>query len=98
MFRNMTIGKKLAMGFSIVLILLVLVGGISFRGVTILSDGAKDVVYKNGLNETLKEKEVDHLNWANQVAALLTDDTVTELHVETDDHKCAFGKWLYGDE
>ena len=28
---------------------------------------------------------------------LLTDANVTELHVETDPHKCGFGKWYYSD-
>ena len=41
---------------------------------------------------------MDHLNWANKVNALLTDKNVTELAVETDAHKCGFGKWLYGEE
>ena len=28
----------------------------------------------------------------------MTDDAVTELNAETDDHQCEFGKWLYGEE
>ncbi|MBN2455037.1 MAG: CZB domain-containing protein, partial [Sedimentisphaerales bacterium] len=97
MFKNLTIGKKLALGFAAVLILLVLVGAISFWGVTNLGVGAQDVVAKNELVDNLTRKEIDHLNWANQVTALLTDDNVTELNVQTDDHKCAFGQWLYSD-
>ncbi len=97
MFRNLTIGKKLALGFALVLVLLVAVGTISFRGVSGMGTHAKDVIAKNKLIENLTLKEIDHLNWANKVAALLTDDNVTELAVETDDHKCAFGQWLYGD-
>ncbi len=31
------------------------------------------------------------------MATLLTDENVTELKVQTDNHKCAFGQWLYGD-
>ena len=44
----------------------------------------------------MAQKEVDHLNWAKAVNSLLTDDRVKELNVQTDPHKCAFGKWLYG--
>src|SRR4030042_854055 len=98
MFKNMTIGKKLALGFAIVLVLLVFVGASSFYCITGMSNDAIDVVYQNGLSESLKDKEIDHLNWANEVVALLTDDSVTELNVQTDDHKCAFGQWLYGDD
>jgi methyl-accepting chemotaxis protein len=40
---------------------------------------------------------VDHLNWANEVNALLTDDTVSELRDQTDPHKSSFGQWYYGE-
>jgi methyl-accepting chemotaxis protein len=97
MLQHMTIGKKLALGFGLVLVLLTLVGGISYRGISQMNTGANDVIAKNQLIENLKSKEIDHLNWANQVVALITDDSVTELSVQTDDHKCGFGQWLYGD-
>ncbi|HKK91214.1 MAG TPA: methyl-accepting chemotaxis protein, partial [Desulfobacteraceae bacterium] len=54
------------------------------------------VIDGNKLDGNLAQKEVDHLNWANRVSALLTDESVTRLDVETDDHQCGFGKWLYG--
>ena len=95
--KNMTIGKKLALGFGVVLVLLALVGIISFRGVSGMGGDAQDVVAKNDLVNNLTRKEVDHLNWASQVVALFTDDSVTQLTVQTDDHKCAFGQWLYSD-
>lgn len=97
MLKNMTIGRKLAVGFGLVLILLTLVGVLSFRGVSQMGAGAHDVIGKNELTADLARKEIDHLNWANQVVALITDESVTELSVETDDHKCAFGQWLYSE-
>ncbi len=97
MFINMTIGKKIALGFSLVIVLLVVVGILSFRGVTGMGKNAEDVISKNELIATITQKEIDHLNWANAVNELLTNDEVTELNVQTDDHKCAFGQWLYSD-
>jgi len=97
MFKKMSIGKKLACGFGVVLLLLVVVGTLTFRGVSSLGVGVKDVIVKNELNESLIRKEIDHLNWANAVTELLTNDQVTELNVQTDDHLCAFGKWLFSD-
>jgi len=97
MFKNMTVGRKLAFGFGVVLVLLTLVGTVSFLGVTRMGAGAEDVIVKHELIENLTQKEIDHLNWANQVTALFTDKNVTELKVQTDDHKCAFGQWFYGD-
>ncbi|NLX57884.1 MAG: methyl-accepting chemotaxis protein, partial [Phycisphaerae bacterium] len=98
MFKGMTVGKRIVCGFATVLALLLVVGVIAFQGVTRMSGDAVDAVQKNGLIEVLTQREVDHLNWAAEVGNLLIDDKVTTLQVETDDHKCAFGKWLYSDE
>ena len=96
--KNMTVGKKIALGFGFVMGLLVIVGTLSFFGVSRLVGNTKHVVEMNALNANLTQKEVDHLNWASKVAELLTNEEVTELDVQTDDHECAFGKWLYSDE
>jgi len=96
-WKKMTIGKRIAAGFFIVLALLTAVGLISFFGVGTIVGDATEVIHGNQLDGNLAQKEVDHLNWAGKVNALLTDDKITQLAVETDDHKCAFGKWLYGE-
>ena len=95
-FNKMTIGKKITLGFAIVLGLLAVAGVLSFTGVGQIVTNAQEVISGNQLDCALAQKEVDHLNWAGKVNALLTDDAVTELKVQTDPHKCAFGQWLYG--
>jgi methyl-accepting chemotaxis protein len=97
-WKNMTIGKRISAGFSVVLILLVVIASANYLGVGKILINANEVIAGNKLDGTLAQKEVDHLNWISQVNALLNDDTVTELDVETDYTKCGFGKWLYGDE
>ena len=94
---EMTVGKKIAVGFGIVLLLLVASVLIAFSGVGGIVHNASEVIDGNRLDGELAQREVDHLNWANQVNALITDDLVTTLKVETDDHKCGFGQWLYGE-
>ncbi len=98
MMRNATIGKKIGLGFGVVMALLVLVGGLSYNGFGRVLSDAEEVIDSNKVDGLLAQRELDHLVWTNQVSALLTDDSVTELDVQTDDHQCAFGKWLYGDE
>ncbi len=93
----MTIGKKIGAGFAGIIGLLIIVTGFSYFGILGIVDNATEVIEGNKLKGELKQKEVDHLNWANKVNQLLTDEKVTELKVETDHHKCAFGKWLYGE-
>ena len=97
MLKNMTVGKRLAMGFGIILAVLAVTILASFTGMGKTVGNAKEVIYGNQLDQVMAQKEIDHLNWASQVSALLTDENVTQLAVQTDDHECGFGKWLYSD-
>ena len=94
MFR--TIGNKIAAGFGVVLGLLSLLALLNFIGVGRIVGDAERVIEGNKLNAELAQREVDHLNWAAKVSGFLVDDQVRELEVETDYHKCGFGKWYYG--
>ncbi|MBN2161678.1 MAG: CZB domain-containing protein [Pontiellaceae bacterium] len=97
-WKNLKLSRKLGIGFGAVILLLFIVGITAFSGISNITGNAKIVISGNQLRGLLVQKEVDHLNWANSVCALLTDDTVTTLNVQMDDHQCAFGKWLYGPE
>jgi methyl-accepting chemotaxis protein len=96
-WKNMTIGKKIGLGFGFVLALLIVVGVASYTGIDSVVRDSSRINDGNKLIEGLAQKEIDHLNWVNKVNALLADDEVKKLDVETDDHKCGFGKWLYGE-
>ncbi len=96
-WKDLKLSMKFGVGFGIVLLLLVITGGWAINGIGGIVGNAEEVIDGNKLRGEMVQKEVDHLNWANQVGALLTDDSVTELNVETDPKKCAFGKWFYGE-
>lgn len=96
-WKNLTIGKKIAAGFGIILIMLTAVGLISFTGISKIITNADQVIEGNRLDSLLAQKEVDHLSWASKVIEVVTDDELTTLDIETDDHKCGLGKWLYGE-
>jgi methyl-accepting chemotaxis protein len=93
----MTVGRKIATGFGTVLLLLVASAMLSFSGVGGMVKDASEVIDGNKLDGELAQREVDHLNWVNKVNALINDDQVHTLNVETDDHQCGFGQWLYGE-
>jgi len=97
MLGKMTVGKKIGLGFGVMLVLLGAVGALSYSGVGGIVENANEVITGNKLDGQMAQKEVDHLNWANKVSALLTDEKVTKLEVEVDPHKCAFGQWLFGE-
>ena len=94
---DLTIGKRIGFGFGIVLLLLIVQGILSFTGVGGIVDNASEVIDGKALDGVLAQKEVDHLNWANAVNELISNEAVHTLNVETDHTRCGFGKWLYGD-
>ena len=96
-WRGMTIGRKIATGFGLVFLGLLIVWALSYTGVSGLVKNAEQVIAGNKLDGLLAQREVDHLNWANKVSTTLTDADASGLEVEIDDHKCGFGKWLYGE-
>jgi len=95
--KNMTIGKMIAAGFGMVLILLTVAGTLNYMGIESVVNNAGQIIYSNKLSGFLAQAEVDHLKWVNKVEAFLIDDNITELDVEADNHQCSFGKGLYGE-
>lgn len=96
-WKDIKLKWKFFVGFGTVLLLLTIVAAWSIFGISGILGNAKSVVSGNKLDALLAQKEVDHLNWVSKVNALLTDQSVTVLDVETDDHRCGFGAWLYGE-
>ncbi|UCD50246.1 MAG: CZB domain-containing protein, partial [Phycisphaerales bacterium] len=97
MKRQWTIGRKITGGYGLVLLALAVIAVWSVYGIGGIVDNAGEVIDGNKLRGEMVQKEVDHLNWASQVTDLLTDANVTTLTVQTDPHKCAFGKWYYSE-
>jgi len=96
--KNWKMGLKMIFGFGIILVLLTFIAVFAIIGISDIVGNAGVVIAGNKLDGNLAQREVEHLNWAGDVNALLTDASVTELNVQLDDHECAFGKWLYGQE
>ena len=97
-WKDLRINVKMYAGFGFVILLLTAIAVWSIFGITKIVYNAEEVIAGNKLDGLLAQKEVDHLNWAGDINALLTDSTITELNVQMDDHQCAFGQWLYGEE
>ena len=98
MLGNTNIKRGIGIGFSVVLLLMLIITGVAYYGLGELVSRADTSGEVKQIRAALIQREVDHLNWANKVSALINDDTVRELNVQTDPQKCAFGKWYYSEE
>jgi len=65
-WKQMTVGKRITIGFGVVTTLVFVVGLLSFTGVGRIVQNAGDVIQGNRLDGELAQKEADHLNWARE--------------------------------
>ncbi|MBD3331457.1 HAMP domain-containing protein, partial [candidate division GN15 bacterium] len=98
MFKNLKIGRKLALGFGVVLLLLSAVSVSTYLNLGDINaqSAQSEQAYTN--QSFLIAKEVDHLQWMSQVSDLFVHDDINSLTVETDPHKCGLGKWMHSEE
>ena len=94
--RALTLGKKLLLGFGIVLLLLMGVGVLTNFGIGRIVDQAVEVIKANSLSGFLAQCEVDHLAQMGEVQQFLSANGNQALSVESNPRKCELGKWLYG--
>ncbi len=96
-WKDLKLGNKFFVAFGLVIALLILVAYWAINGIGGIVGNAEEVIHGNELRTELEEKHVQHLKWVGDVSKLLTDAETEHLNVETDPHKCAFGKWYYGE-
>ncbi|MFH2047001.1 MAG: methyl-accepting chemotaxis protein [Pseudomonadota bacterium] len=90
--QNISIVKRIIFSFIIVLLLLCAVGVISHIGI----NNVVNNVAANLLDRDLAKKEIALQDWVKKVNLYSNNEYADKLEAETDEHKCAFGKWLYG--
>ncbi len=98
MFANLKIGKKLGVGFAIVLLLFVVASYFNYSAFLSVEEHLHAIGGCEADKSLMIEKEVDHLQWANRLCQLFYDEDVNHVDVQLDDHKCGLGQWLYSAE
>ena len=97
MKTSKTIKQRLTVGTSIIAAILVVTGAYNYFGVGRVVLHGTEVISGHKLDAELAQREVDHLMWVNKVRDFLDNEQAGQLEVETDHHKCGFGKWYYGE-
>ncbi|OGP71287.1 MAG: hypothetical protein A2Z73_02075 [Deltaproteobacteria bacterium RBG_13_60_28] len=96
-WKDVTIGKKIVVGWGLALLAVAGIVILCFLSIGQLVKDAKGVIKGNKLDGLLAQKEVDHLLWAGKLSASLISGKAGNLNLQTDDHKCPLGAWLYGE-
>ncbi len=96
-WKDQRISVKLGTGFGALLVLVMIIGTWSVLGIEGILDDADEVIVSNGLDASLAQMEIDHLNWIKKVNLMLTNQSSADQEIETDAQKCSLGRWLEGD-
>ncbi|MCW8930865.1 MAG: methyl-accepting chemotaxis protein [Gammaproteobacteria bacterium] len=96
-WKNLKIFSKILLGFSIVLSILIVISSWSYININSMISDGKEVIDGNKLRGNILQREIDHLNWVNQLSQFLNDDNINELELQLDHTKCKLGKWYFGD-
>ncbi|MCA1945218.1 MAG: methyl-accepting chemotaxis protein [Desulfovibrio sp.] len=97
-WKNLSIGSKLAVGFGLVLLLLVLLGFRAVRGTEEVLEGMRLSTESILSIYALKVNETNHLAWSTEVGQGLILGDMGHVAAQTDYTQCEFGKWYYGSE
>jgi len=96
--KDLSISTKLLLAFGTVLLFLTIITVLSWLRFGSVTSALDHADYSTHLNKIILEREIDHLKFVNKAGHFFTDGTLKSMQVETDDHQCALGKWLYGSE
>lgn len=95
--NGLKIGFRQGIAFGLVVALLgmIIVGAnISIKK---LHDDIELVEEAHSMKEIFQNRYLDHIKWAQKISLALLESENWKLAVETDPHKCEFGKWYYGE-
>jgi methyl-accepting chemotaxis protein len=96
-WNDLSFWNKLAITFGTLLVLLMLSSVISYKGVATTVAVSRQTQSINALHDLFYAKTIDHYKWLNKVDRVLLDGNSSRLGVQTDDHRCKLGTWLYGE-
>jgi methyl-accepting chemotaxis protein len=97
-WKDLSLALKLGVAFGLILIMTAVIGLVSYAGIKNIVFNAHGVIEGNNMRADIAAAEIAHLNWMKKVSSFLTENSKQDLDVQVDDHKCAFGQWLYGEQ
>ncbi|MCR4666042.1 MAG: CZB domain-containing protein [Desulfovibrio sp.] len=96
MWKNMKIGRKIFLMMAAIILIILTQTWYSYQGVENLEKSMTSLSDAQMLSREILHKEIDHLNWVDQLEAFAFTPSKKSLSVQKDHKSCGFGKFLFG--
>lgn len=96
-WSNILIGKKIGSGFTLVIMLVLILSVLNYLGLISIHDSSHEVLEISDLIHTLALREIDHLLWSERLRDIIDTGMISDTDIELDPHKCELGQWLNSD-
>ncbi|HAI11981.1 MAG TPA: methyl-accepting chemotaxis protein [Phycisphaerales bacterium] len=94
---KLTIARRIGLSFLLIVTLMIITAVSVLNSVSTVKHEEHHAAEFQGWGRLLVEKEVDHLAWVNALNHTFLQNQ-PKVTVQTDDHKCGMGKWLFGEQ
>lgn len=95
--NNISLGKKFALGFGTITLLLVIIALISLLGFRSVLQSANESIKSDDFRAQLLQSYNAHLHWSKELSQSIYADQDNRVKVELNHTLCAFGRWYYGE-
>ncbi len=96
-WNDLTLRAKFLGGLATLLLAVVLSGTLSIFSLHRIDDTFSSLASGTSVDTGILIREVQHLQWANDLSSFLLDPEMTQLPVQTDPTKCGLGQWYSSD-
>ncbi len=97
-WNNLSVKAKFVSGISLILVLTILSVVFSVKALDSITGDIDKLNAGFDLRRSILEREVQHLQWVNNLSKYLISAEEKELSIVKDPTQCGFGKWFYGGE
>ena len=93
-FTRLSIGKKLGLGFLILVLVVIFTNLVSTFGLLTIREKWELTEDSEDLHTSLMQREIEHLQWVMVLQEHLISESAEGFSLQLDPTKCNLGQWL----
>ncbi len=95
---DLKFGMKLTFLFGTIMFLFMTSTLLSLAKLSDLTTQAENNDAGHEIREVLKQAYIDHLIWHKNLSKVFTQNKISHINIETNEHHCNFGEWYYSEK